>query len=519
MAVAALAAALPYAGARDAGQLNAGPLNAGPLDPARFAAIRQYIREQLDKDALPSLAVAVAKDGRIVWEEGFGRADREKRLPANEHTPYSLASLSKPITTTGLMVLVSQGKIDLDKPANDYLGSARLVARVGNATEATVRRVADHTAGLPLHYQFFYGDEPWRRPSMDETLLRYGNLINAPGERYEYSNLGYGVLDYVIERVSGQSYAEFMRREVFLPLGLTRTAVDIPTAVAPYAATRYGRDGLPIPLYDFDHPGGSAVYSSAHDLVRFGMFHLKNRLTGARPILDDAAIDEMHRPTGGVKDGNGYGIGFDNRERHGYRVVSHTGGMGGVSTAMWLVPEANLAIVALANASTGLPHQVADRIAAELLANWKLPDPQEKRERPKLAPFETPADLAGQWSGSLHTHQGEVPITLAFRPDGQVHARLAEQMVALVNDPRFSDGRFRGRFIGRIGTEDTERFDYVVALNLTLRGSVLNGAATATGGNTGHRDPRVRNALSHWVTLTKQRVEDKAATPVGPGAG
>lgn len=205
-------------------------------------------------------------------------------MPANEHTPYSLASLSKPITTTGLMVLVSQGKIDLDKPANDYLGSARLVARVGNATEATVRRVADHTAGLPLHYQFFYGDEPWRRPSMDETLLRYGNLINAPGERYEYSNLGYGVLDYVIERVSGQSYAEFMRREVFLPLGLTRTAVDIPTAVAPYAATRYGRDGLPIPLYDFDHPGGSAVYSSAHDLVRFGMFHLKNRLTGARPI-------------------------------------------------------------------------------------------------------------------------------------------------------------------------------------------------------------------------------------------
>ena len=70
----------------------------------------------------------------------------------------------------------------------------------------------------------------------------------------------------------------------------------------------------------------------------------------------------------------------------------------------------------------------------------------------------------------------------------------AEQMVALVNDPRFSDGRFRGRFIGRIGTEDTERFDYVVALNLTLRDSVLNGAATATGGNTGHRDPRVRNA-------------------------
>ncbi len=103
--------------------------------------------------------MAVAHEGEIIWEEGFGWADRENRTPASEHTLYSLASISKPITATGLMLLVERGKVDLDKPIDDYLGEAKLRARVGDASEATVRRVANHTSGLPLHYQFFYEDE------------------------------------------------------------------------------------------------------------------------------------------------------------------------------------------------------------------------------------------------------------------------------------------------------------------------------------------------------------------------
>jgi CubicO group peptidase (beta-lactamase class C family) len=161
----------------------------------------------------PSLAVAVARDGRILWEGGFGWADRERRIGATEHTPYSLASISKPITATGLMILVEARKVDLDRPVNDYLGSARLRARVGDAAQATIRRVANHTSGLPLHYQFFYADEPYRPPSMDETILRYGNLVTMPGERYEYSNLGFGILDYVIARTAGRPYDDFMRTE------------------------------------------------------------------------------------------------------------------------------------------------------------------------------------------------------------------------------------------------------------------------------------------------------------------
>src|SRR5881409_4243319 len=96
-----------------------------------FGAVRDLIRTRLVDQVIPSLAVAVAREGEILWEEGFGWADRENRVPATEHTMYSLASISKPITATGLMVLKEQGKIDLDRPIDDYLGDAKLTARVG----------------------------------------------------------------------------------------------------------------------------------------------------------------------------------------------------------------------------------------------------------------------------------------------------------------------------------------------------------------------------------------------------
>ncbi|MDQ2732876.1 MAG: beta-lactamase family protein, partial [Armatimonadota bacterium] len=121
-----------------------------------------YIRKELRRRVAPGLAVAVAQEGKILWEDGFGWADWERGIPASPHTLWSLASITKPVTTTALMRLVQAGKIDLDKPIDDYLPGVKLTAWVGSSREATVRRVASHTAGLPLHFQFFYADEPYR---------------------------------------------------------------------------------------------------------------------------------------------------------------------------------------------------------------------------------------------------------------------------------------------------------------------------------------------------------------------
>jgi CubicO group peptidase (beta-lactamase class C family) len=468
---------------------------------AAFDSVREFIKRQLTERPLPSIAVAVARDGQIIWEEAFGWADTEKRVPATPHTMYSLASISKPLTATGLMILKERGRIELDRPINEYLGEAKIAVRVGNPAEATVRRVANHTAGLPLHYQFFYEDESYRAPSRDETIRRYGNCVTAPGERYQYSNLGYGILDHVITRVSGRSYADFMREEVFLPLGLTHTSVNIGPGLEKYQAVRYSGDGTPIPFYDFDHPGGSAVYASAHDLVRFGMFHLKAHLSDQKAILKDETIDEMQRATVESGPNTGYGIGWATTEYPGgRRRVEHGGGMGGVSTLLRLYPTEKIAIVVLGNASSNLPGQVMDQIVA-VVAPETARSPGAQNQAPPGQDFKPSGALLGAWQGKVHTYKGELGFRLLFQPDGDVHAKLGSQLITLLNRTQFKDGYLSGSFSGDIGTEDANRTRYSLQLSLKLRGDVLNGAMTAQSVSLGRR---VGNALTHWVELKKE---------------
>ena len=330
------------------------------IPPVALDSLRAHIRRVMDSTHTASIAVAVARNGRIIWEEGFGFADLEHRTPATPTTLYSMASISKPITATGLMELVEQGKIDLDRPANDYLGSAKITGLAGQASDATVRRVMSHTAGLPLHYRFFYAGGSVTRPSMDEAITRYAITVYPPGATYNYSNLGYGVLEEIIAKVSGRPYEEFMRDEVFKPLGMTTSTIGTGAGIA-NSAVRYTAQGKPIAFYDFDHRAASAVYTSAHELVRFGMFHLEDHLKDQRPVLKDATLDAMHRIATPGDTASGYGLGWLIGNEQGMRVVSHTGGMPGVATSLKLYPQHNVVIVALANTSGAAPHRIARR--------------------------------------------------------------------------------------------------------------------------------------------------------------
>lgn len=472
--------------------------------PERFEPVRELIQQRLVDSVLPSLAVAVVYQGHIVWEEGFGWADREKRLPATAHTMYSLASISKPITATGLMILQERGALDLDRPINDYLGEAKVTARVGNAEEATVRRVANHTSGLPLHCHFFPDDELYVRPAMDETIRRYANLVTIPGERFQYSNLGYGLFDHVISRLTGASYADFLRQEVFLPLGMNRSSVHVGSGLEPYQAARYRSGGIRLPFYDFDHPGGSAVFASAHDLIRFALFHLKTPLADQKAILTDATLDAMHRPTAVVSETSvarvGYGVGWRIREdQTGYLKISHDGGMDGVSTSLELIPSAQVAVVALANAVSDLPRRVVEEVYKVLLPGYPDRPSSTRGATPPEETFTPPIDLLGTWQGKVHTYVADLPFTIEVRPDGNVHARLGSQPWTLLNDVRLQDGWLTGRMMGDIGTSDANRRPYLLHADLRLRGQLLNGALISKP------SPEIRfaNWLSHWIELRK----------------
>ncbi len=307
-----------------------------------FAAVRAYINKTITEKQLPSVSVAVAKDGKIIWEEAFGWADREKMIPATPGTVYALASLTKPYTSTGVMELVEQRKIDLDRPINEYLGSAPLTAIVGDASGATVRRVLCHTSGLPIHSVNLLGNGD-QVPPMADTIRRYGTLVNPPGQYFDYSNLGYGAMGYMTALVSQLDWKDYMRDRVFLPLGLFHTSVGIGPGLEDYAVARYDNGNRRLPAFAADTPGASTIWSSVHDVVRFGMF---------QPTLD-----LMKEPaTGGVPSAGtmlgrkSYGLGwFIDPDDHGYTVLSHEGAGFGATTTLEIFPTEDLAIVVLIN--------------------------------------------------------------------------------------------------------------------------------------------------------------------------
>jgi CubicO group peptidase (beta-lactamase class C family) len=453
---------------------------------------------------LPSVAVAVVKDGKILWEEGFGWADRERRVPATERTPYSLASVSKPITATGLMVLAERGVVDLDRPANDYLRGAKLTGLAGDASRATVRRVMSHTAGLPLHYEFFYRDAPYGERTMEEAIARYGILVYPPGTAYLYSNLGYGVLDRIIELVSGKSYPEFMKSEVFEPLGMRHTSVHLPSGLEELVAQRYDARRRPIPYYDFDHDGGSAVYASAHDLALFALFHLKTPLAVQGSILQDSTIDAMREVQTTRGNGN-YALGWLVDEDRGFLRVWHTGGMPGVSTVLSLYPAENLGIVVLLNVSDA---EARSRIF-ERLVEAALPRYRIARRGLRVAERDVgdrsgaiPAELGGEWVGMLRTYEGEIPLKLVVRGDQDVHIALGDQLETVLNEARYEEAErvLTGRFAGSIPTSDAMRRPHQVLLRLWYRDGRLSGQATAQT----RTDP-VYFALSSYVELKRSR--------------
>jgi CubicO group peptidase (beta-lactamase class C family) len=162
----------------------------------------------------PRWSLASARNGELIWSEGFGFADRELKVAATAETPYSVASLTTPFTATAVTILAERQRVALDEPLERYLGPLRRPGAM--PAEVAVRRVLGHVGGFPQHNQYFFDDQPDRPLSFADTMRCYGAQYQRPG-RYTYSNLGYGALSELVARVSGVSYRDFLAHEIFTP--------------------------------------------------------------------------------------------------------------------------------------------------------------------------------------------------------------------------------------------------------------------------------------------------------------
>jgi CubicO group peptidase (beta-lactamase class C family) len=484
-----------------------------------YAPVRGYVQRTLVEKQLPSVSIAVAKNGKIIWEESFGWADREKMILATPETMYALASLTKPYTSTGVLELVEQHKIDLDAPINEYLGSAPITAIVGDASGATVRRVLCHTSGLPIHSANLFGNGE-QIPPIADTIRRYGVLVSPPGQYFNYSNLGYGALAYMTSLVAHLDWKDYMRNKVFLPLGLLHTSVGIGPGLEPYAAARYDNQNRRLSPFAADTPGASAIWASVHDVVRFGMFQLKDHLPDQQRILSDTTLDLMKMPaTGGVPSAGtmlgqkSYGLGwFIEPDDHGYTVLSHEGATLGTTTTLEIFPAEDLVIVVLINQGVveDTLVDIVQHVAAAALPRYAAalnspvpPQPASSsiEKQPSLL-----SQLEGTWIGTVRTWQGCVPLMLTIHSGGDVHVKLGDQLETLLTTipPFLEQHRLVGMFTGTIPTPDVKNYAYRVGLTLSLRNDRLVGEALAF--NDMDFDPNTGNAnitISSYVELVR----------------
>jgi hypothetical protein len=259
---------------------------------------------------------------------------------------------------------------------------------------------------------------------------------------------------------------------------------------------RYTADGKPIAFYDFDHRAASAVYTSAHELVRFGMFHLEDHLRDQQPLLKDATLDAMHRVATPGDTATGYGLGWAIGNEQGMRVVSHTGGMPGVATTLKLYPKYNVAIVALAITSGAAPHRIAVDIAAAVLPGYNA----TRAPTPAVA-FASPAELMGEWTGTVRMYDGTTtPISLLVKAD-DIHVRLGGQgtLWTVLNAPAFRNQMLSGQFAGTIPSAEARRFPHNVGVGLLLQGDTLRGWAAAMT-----TDDPLTGAMSSYAELTRK---------------
>lgn len=472
----------------------------------RFNAVRRLIQDGLARDSAPGLAVAVARGDSILWEEGFGWADPEKRLPVTVNTPFYLASVTKTITATALMVLREQGRLGLDHPANAYLRAAKLWSPRWNTDSATIRRLATHRAGITtfdLDCPTSAPDCPF--PSMDDLIRHYGVVSRPPGEYFDYSNLGYDILGDVVASAAGRDLGSFLHDEVFRPLGMTHSTLGVDTNATPAPAVPYYwvRGRVPHSRRTF---AASSGYSSVHDLVRFGQMHAKVRLEGTRPILSDAAIDTMQLSDVPATSTQRYGIGWwIDEKRFGYRSLLAQGGTGGAAAWLRVIPSERVVVVVLANKGVTFARAVVDAAIAEVLPRYaelmNAPQPTPASSAP-VAPAVLDSSFVGTWRGEVLTESGEVKMELTVSNTGAVRATYSSRPGESPGQARFAARLFRLTITGDLGTADTTRGQRLF-FYLRPGAGIMSGAVTL-GAGTGAL-AGVEGRVSYWVELRRPR--------------
>jgi CubicO group peptidase (beta-lactamase class C family) len=348
--------------------LTIGTVKASPTQQAQtdFAAIDAYVTEQMNNLGIPGMALGIVQDGQIVHLQGFGVADSSGRV-VTPQTPFYIGSVSKSFTALAVMQLVEAGKIDLDAPVQTYLPWFELADKAASA-QITVRHLLNQTTGISTKD----GMRFWTSPKgLDETVrgLNTIQLTQPVGTTFQYSNINYGIAGLIVEKVSGQSYADYVTQHVFEPLDMRHSFATRTPALADGVSEghvyMFGRafsnEGVVPPS---SLPSGFLI-ASAEDMTHYMIAQLNEGRYGDTSVLSPQGIAEMHAPAISMQGDQHYAMGWIVGTYEEIALVFHNGDSSRFRSDVILMPDRNSGLVLLANAS-GYEHmqsQVVDRIA------------------------------------------------------------------------------------------------------------------------------------------------------------
>ena len=334
------------------------------------------VKEELNEQFVGNLALAVIKGGVVEYEE-FNTVGK----PVNRNTVFQVASLSKWVSAIGVMKLVEEGKLDLDVPVSKYLTRWELPASDFNNEEVTVRRLLSHTAGLTdgLGYSGFQPGLPIQpiEESLTKALDADEGISGAvqvgiePGAEFKYSGGGYTLLQLLVEEVSGQSFAAFMKESIFEPLNMTHSSYTWEDSSSLKLAEFYNSDGTEATHYSYTSLAATSLYTSLNDLEVFFQVFLKgsNNETIGRNVLKPETIKMMREPHASTMGMDIWGLGtiLYAATENGDFIIGHDGkSTPPINTAVRLNPQTGNGIIIL---ETGNP-LLATKLASEWVF-WK----------------------------------------------------------------------------------------------------------------------------------------------------
>ena len=415
-----------------------------------------------DEPGSPGCALAVARDGDLVYTRGYGYANLDYDIPITPQTVFDVASVTKQFVAAVANTLALDGTVSLDDDVRRWLPELPEYE-----SPVTLRHLVFHTGGLRDYLNLFplAGAGDYYSVSREQLLAmmsRQRAPVFAPGERYEYSNTGYMLLAHALERAAGKSIGELARERIFEPLGMEGSRMyENREEIIPRRATGYHRDDGDGRLrivhnYNFEIAGDGQLYTTVEDLLRWDDYlHGKGR-----PAIHESMLTE-----GRLNDGDGieYAHGITLGEYRGLRTVGHGGHSWGFLTELRRYVEPGLSIAVACNAEYGDPGELARRVADHYLADQLGPASDEEDEDDKEEAAEQPdppslssAELA-EFAGSFFS--AELDATYRFAVEDAGLTVRVEQQPALAVAPVAED-EFRVEFESRGWAASPARLEF-----------------------------------------------------------